>query len=401
MVHPPSSPHRLRGLLPAAALLLAVLLASCNLVSQDADDLPTITPRPDGAGKPAVAITSPREGEQFQVDREILVTASATDEIGITRVQLLANDQPVRTVLSETDQGDRQKNVALGYTPRSAGQVTLKVVAFRGTVASDPAQISVNIVSQAVATATSGGGGSGPGPSIPTIDPNDPTCRARARSGLNLRQGPSTDFPVLTVLSAGQSVPIIGRLGDNSWWQVRSGTTVGWVFAELTDVFGTCTTVPIVGSPITVTPTSQQPTITPSPTLTPTVIVPTVTQTPSPADLRIEAFDGPRTLTLGEDGTVTGTFNMNVANTGGRASGAFDVTYRLFNLTTPGDSEPQFLPEFGSLRRGEVIALEFEITFDAPGVYRIEVEADASRDVPESDEGNNRNDLTITVRAAP
>lgn len=384
------------------AVLLVISLTACNLVSQE-EQLPTETPRADVSGKPSVTITSPQEGNQFQVDREILVTASATDASGVTRVQLLANNQPVRTVLSETDQGDKQKNVALGYTPRTSGEVTLSVVAYRGTVASDPAQIRVNVVSQIVATATGSGGNATPGGGgVPTIDINDPTCRARAETGLNMRQGPGTTFPVLFTLSAGQTVPIIGRLGDNSWWQVRSGTTVGWVFAELTAVFGSCGAVPIVLPPITITPTTQQIiTITPSFTPSPTTIVPTVTNTPTPPDLRIEALDGPDSLTLSGSGTVTGTFKLNVRNIGGRGSGPFDISYTLINLTTVESQEPEFLPEVSNLRRDEVIALEFDIEFTKAGVYRIEIEVDASGDVPESNETNNDDDLTVAVQAAP
>lgn len=389
-----------RRMLMCLWTLLVISLTACNLVSQE-EVLPTDTPPPSVSGKPSVTITSPREGDQFQVDREILVTASATDESGVTRVQLLANNQPVRTVLSETEQGDKQKNVALGYTPRTSGEVTLSVVAYRGTIASDPAQIKVNVVSQIVATATSGGGGSTPGGGVPTIDVNDPTCRARAKTGLNLRQGPGTNFPVLLTLSAGQTVPIIGRLGDNTWWQVRSGTTHGWVFAELTEVFGSCGAVPIVLPAFTLTPSIQAPSITPTITPSPTVLVPTVTNTPTPPDLRIEAFDGDRELTLTGSGTVIGTYRLNVRNTGGERTGPFDIAYTLINLTTVETEEPEFLPEIGNLRRDEVIALEFDIEFTTPGVYRIEIEADASGDVPESNENNNDDDLTVTVQAAP
>lgn len=399
---------RLRATLASRLLSIGVLallvipLTACNLVSQE-EVLVTDTPPGNViSGKPSVTITSPRDGEQFQVDREILVTASATDESGVTRVQLLANNQPVRTVLSETEQGDKQKNVALGYTPRASGEVTLSVVAYRGTVASDPAQIRVNVVSQVVATATGGGSSSTPGGGgVPTIDTNDPTCRARAKAGLNMRQGPGVNFPVLLILNAGNTVPIIGRLGDNSWWQVRSGSTIGWVFADITDVFGSCGAVPIVLPPITITATFQPPTVPPTFTPSPTVIVPTVTHTPTPPDLRIEAFDGDRELTLSGSGTVTGTYRLNVRNTGGERSGPFDITYTLINLTTVQTEEPEFLPEISNLRRDEVIALEFDIEFTAAGVYRIEIEADASGDVGESNENNNDDDLTVTVQAAP
>lgn len=48
---------------------------------------------------------------------------------------------------------------------------------------------------------------------------------------LNVRDQPSATFGrVLTVISRNQTYPVIGRTGDNGWWQIRlPDNTVGWV----------------------------------------------------------------------------------------------------------------------------------------------------------------------------
>lgn len=377
-------------------ILLIGLLAACNLTNQE-EILPTNTPRPNVNTKPSVTITAPQDGSQSQVDSEILVTASATDEVGVTRVQLLANGQVVRAVNSENPLGEKQKNVALGYTPRVAGEVNLSVVAYRGQTVSDPAQITVRVVSQVVATSTPLPGG-GPGPSIPTIDPNDPTCRARARTELNMRQGPNTTFPVLRVLAAGEVLPIIGRLGDNSWWQLRSGTTVGWVSASFTDPFGSlCSSVPIVQPPTTATP-QVFPTLTPTFTLAPTnTFVPTVTNTPGPADLIPTAINGPRNVNIPSGSTsIKQIYSLTLANNGSRRSGEFDFEVKITNLTT-NESKTLTQPPVSNLRAGEAISLDFEVEFTSAGSYTIDVEVDTFDDVQEVSEANNTAFLRVSV----
>src|SRR6185369_6409034 len=47
---------------------------------------------------------------------------------------------------------------------------------------------------------------------------------------LNVRSGPSVAFPVIGVISRGQSFVLVGRSFDASWVQIRlSGFAVGWV----------------------------------------------------------------------------------------------------------------------------------------------------------------------------
>ncbi|MBZ0290604.1 MAG: hypothetical protein K8I30_23470, partial [Anaerolineae bacterium] len=188
--------------------ILLVVASACNLTqtppTAESEDLP---PLDNQSGKPTVIISSPESGDEFVVGNQLFITAQATDTVGVTRVQLLANNQPVKTVSSESPAGQKSFDLLLDYTPRAQGEVSLQIVAYRGAIASDPAEVDINIrATQTQVTATSQSV-----PDVPVIDPNDPTCRALINAGLNVRSGPGTAYDRLTVLSAGTVTPIIGR----------------------------------------------------------------------------------------------------------------------------------------------------------------------------------------------
>lgn len=382
----------LTGLL---AGLLLPLLTACNLAPDEDPIVPTPTTSVDVGGKPTVTINSPASGASFTVNNEILVSATAVDTVGVTRMQLFANGSIVKTVTSETVAGTQNFNAVLDYLPTQTGSVTLRVLAYRSTIVSDPQEITVNVVSATVPTATSlpGGGGDSGGSTFPTIDPNDTTCRARANTGLNMRQGPNTSFGIIRILAAGEVLPIIGRLGDNTWWQVQSGLSVGWVSAPFTSVYGNCFNVPVVTP---ATPTGQA-TITPIPTATLTNTPPpppTLTPVPQPADLVVPSLNGPTVITLPAGSTgVTRTYNFTVTNTGQKNSGQTMTSVRVL----PGGSP--VLISTGSLRGGESVALQAELTFTATGSFQVEVVVDSESAVAELSEVNNKALLSVTVEA--
>lgn len=362
--------------------VLLLVLSACNLnFSPEPENDPLNVPTIDAGGKPNVTITSPEAGDEVVVNSQIFVTANATDAVGVTRVQLIAGTQIVKTVSSESPSGQTNFPVLLDYTPRQTGEVELQVIAYRGATASDPAEVTINVrANEAQVTATiapNPGGGS----NIPVIDPNDPTCRALVNAGLNLRTGPGTNYPRITVLGAGTVIPIIGRLGDNSWWQVRSGVTVGWLSAPYTTVYGICTSVPIVAAPPSPTPQgfipTNTPTLTPQPTLTPVATV-----TPGRPDLVVTSISGSQTVTLPSQPV---TYSVVITNTGSGASGAFA------NEVTLPDGTTTDLGVVANLAAGESITLNFSFDFSAlaAGSYQIQVEADSDSQVAEISEVNN------------
>jgi uncharacterized protein YgiM (DUF1202 family) len=64
---------------------------------------------------------------------------------------------------------------------------------------------------------------------------------------LNVRTGPGTGFPVVTILDAGANVMLIGRNPDTTWLQIQlAGGTIGWVNARYVTA-----SIPIGSLPVT------------------------------------------------------------------------------------------------------------------------------------------------------
>jgi hypothetical protein len=382
-----------------------ILPAGCNLTTQAPI---SVTATSIVGGKPTVLITSPQNNAEVAVGTQVLVSAVATDNVGVTRVQLAANNQIVKTVSSESPSGQRNFQVVLDYTPRETGTVTLQILAYRDAIASDPALVTI-VVKTAITAPTATSGISVPGqpgggvPQPPVIDPNDPTCRALTNTNLNLRTGPGTNYDRITVLAAGAVVPIIGRVADNSWWQVRSGSSTGWVSAQYTSVYGICTATPIVAAPPT--PTGIVPTATnrpPGP--------PTVTNTPIPAgnpNLVVASISigGPVSITVPLDGNVT--YSAVITNRGTAAAGPFTVVGQSINTTGtptpafPGTGGASSIGVVNSLGAGNSITLNGMVTTVTAGqAYTIWVTVDPNNQVNEGS-GESDNSLGFTFTTAP
>ncbi len=364
-------------------VLVVLLISGCNLSSQPPTAEPLDVPTADAGGRPVVNIASPNDGAEVTVGTQVFVTANATDAVGVTRMQLLANNQIVKTVSSESPSGQRNFQVILDYTPRAEGDVDLQVVAYRGAIASDPADVNIKVKSTAVQIEPT----LQPVDNVPAIDPNDPTCRALTNTGLNLRSGPGTVYDRVGLVAGGAVVPIIGRVGDNSWWQVRYGITVGWVSGQYTSIYGICSSVPVIAAPPTPTPTGSTPTAIPSVTKTPTP-TPTITVTPGKADLVISSVAGPTSTTVAASPV---TYSITITNTGSGPSGSFTSTVKL-----PNGSDAN-LGVVSNLNPGESISLNIDIPFTAATSYTLIALVDSSSQVNEISEVNNTATLLITV----
>lgn len=235
--------HRIRALRwTALYITLCVLLAGCNLQARtDPSNRPQATAVP--AGPPTIQIESPRAGSEFVIGEEILVSVLAADSIGVNRVQLFVDNQIVRTVSSESLQGDLSLPAVLNYSPRrrDIGTITLRAVAYRSAVISEPDEIKVVVresPAQVLATPVQQG-------NIPFI-PDDGICRALVNVGLNFRTGASTSYQIITVLSSGTLAPITGRNSEHSWWRLAVDNLAGWVSGDFTTEYGDCSTVAVV-----------------------------------------------------------------------------------------------------------------------------------------------------------
>jgi uncharacterized protein YraI len=385
MRHRPAHSRRI-ALFAVMALCLIALLSACNL-SGSAE--PTAPP---AAAKPTIVINAPRAGDRVIVNTPVLVSATATDSVGITRVQLLVDGRIVKTA---TANGERSFTTSLDFTPTQAGSITVQVIAYRSSVVSDPASLQLTVDLPTILTPTSTSVIVPTSAIVPTTGVQNPTCRIRTTGGVNLRAGANTNFnPPLALIPGNVEVPIIGRLFDNTWWYIRYGNINGWVSANVVQVLGNCFSIPIIASPATPTPiipTLFPPTITP--TLTP-FVPPSLT--PGLPNLIVTQINAPSSLTLGVSGTVTASISAVISNLGTGGAGQFSSRATI----TPGGVIIP-LNTVGSLGANQSVVLEFSYTFPSMGTYTIQVQADSGLQVTEISDVDNIGTVNVNVSPIP
>ena len=107
------------------------------------------------------------------------------------------------------------------------------------------------------------------------IPPATPACTIAivTTTGLNIRSGPSTDYPVIAGITWGDSVAVLGQSSGGAWIFVRTNDgTQGWITRSLTDFGFDCLVVIIPAPPPP--PTIPPPTPTARPQPTPIPILP-------------------------------------------------------------------------------------------------------------------------------
>lgn len=97
-------------------------------------------------------------------------------------------------------------------------------------------------------------------PPTETPIPEKPIVTA-TEGNVNLRNGPSTDYETIGTLSSGESLEVVGRNADSSWWQVSAPTGLAWVAASVVTASNIDDSIPVVEAP----PPPVQPTDTPAP----------------------------------------------------------------------------------------------------------------------------------------
>jgi uncharacterized protein YraI len=85
----------------------------------------------------------------------------------------------------------------------------------------------------------------------PTAAPEAPYVMADA--AVNVRSGPSTDFPIYGIAQPGQSAEVIGKSADGGWWAIKISTDYSpdgqaWVSADYTTAHNT-ENVPVLEAP--------------------------------------------------------------------------------------------------------------------------------------------------------
>jgi|GEM_PF-405922 len=363
-------------LLVVGAVICVITLSSGDSDSDDPTAVDSVA-----SSAPTVNISQPTDGQTFAVGSTITVQAQASDQGGgVTRVELRVNNVVVDSQTSQDPLGEESLSVLLDYTAVTAvDNLRLVVRAYRGSVQSPDVSVNVTVQGSATtptsaATTSTNNNSGNTGNNAPAPATQNPTCRARIDVGtLNFRRGPSVDYDILGVFNLGAEPPVVGRLGDNSWWEVSSNGSRGWVSAAYTELLGNCQNISVTTPPA-------------SP-------VPAATNTPIPQEpnLIVSTLTGSTAITLlGQEATAT--YIVRVRNDGDtNAEGQFNIT-----ITYPDGTSFDYTVD--GLAAGEEVEVpNISATFTAPGTYTLSVFADSSGNITESVTSDNQEALTIVV----
>lgn len=224
----------------------------CNLMGPDGDGAtlppslaapPTNTSAAQGnaSAKPTISIQSPPARSQSVAGQRMLVKVRATDDVGITRVEMRESGRVVAVQSAPTPARDFE--ALLPYTPTSTGMIRLEVIAYRRTVPSDPVQVEVEVVrterelrNPSSLDATAG------------VASGAAICTVQVKvTQLNMRRGPSTSYDILARLAFEETLTVVGRNAERTWFLVRRASLQeGWVSAEYLIANGDCNGAPIV-----------------------------------------------------------------------------------------------------------------------------------------------------------
>lgn len=126
---------------------------------------------------------------------------------------------------------------------------------------------------------------------------------AEAINSANLRAGTSTDMEIVGNIQTGTRYPVIGRSALYPWVLLGDIVTfepIGWVYADLVNVTGDLSVVPVTEINVSAQPTPPPATFTPTPTLDPAL----PTFTPAPVT------QPPPTQSFAVYGDVSGEINL-------------------------------------------------------------------------------------------
>ncbi|NLX11965.1 MAG: hypothetical protein GXY36_20145 [Chloroflexi bacterium] len=362
--------------------LLVLASLACNL-QRRSDTLPTLIPSPS-AQRPSAEILEPAEGATVNTGQTVSVRARATGASGVTLVELRVNNLVVDSQVPAEALSPTSLDVVLDYTPDQAGRISLAVIPYSNAVAGQPAVRTINVVAQGTGTTGTGTPQVRVTP-IPTV--YNPLCRARANTALNFRRGPGVEYERVGTFNTGQEPPIAGYADrpDGRWWQVSWGGQYVWIKESYTTPLGNCSAIRPAAVPATPTPIASA---------TPAATQPNATAAPTLPDLVVGVLEGPRDITLGDDGTALATYVIIVRNNGTQTAGQFNVAVALPNGSI------QDLGSISSLSPGQEVQIPaggLQVTFDSPGVKRLLVTVDTSNTVAENSETNNQTYIDITV----
>jgi hypothetical protein len=104
---------------------------------------------------PVITVLWPPDGSEFVAGQEVVIRVSATDSVGVTRVELRSANAMLSSVPSPEQNGQQNFDALLSWTPTRSGPQALEVIAYRHRIASQAVPLNLTIrqrASQIVAT---------------------------------------------------------------------------------------------------------------------------------------------------------------------------------------------------------------------------------------------------------
>lgn len=355
-VHAVPAPAERRNLAPWLILGIALLIllifgiagAGMFLSSQEASSIasaPTEEPTIASLGGPEIAINqAPAQDVAIRANQSVTVQATASDEAGVTRVELWVNDEKVDEVVSQLAQDVPSMTVGFQWESEAPGSYDLEIRAYNqsGAVSILPVA-AVNIAGDTPTPMSEPSDTPSPTPTVASPSPTAtetstpistvtpvttvPSLILKAPI-LVARAGPGLSYPGVGRLDQQTQPEIVGQaeVNQEKWWQISFPSAPGgvaWVPADpdlsiALNAFNvpevappaTATSVPTDTPPPTVT--SIPPTATPRPpTATPTV-------TPPPPTV-VRAPDGKTLLIVGNRSLINQPARLTLS--GGKSVG--------------------------------------------------------------------------------
>lgn len=185
-----------------SAGLLCALVAACTSVPAPPS---TQAPSQSTGGQPTVTVSTPLPGAVLTVGSDVPVSATASDTIGVARVDLTVDGVAVASYTTPVPAGQPSVSAELHWTPTVVGAHALAVTAYRADgTASVPAVIAISVTdATAVASPGTSTSGSSAAPSVPAppsavAPPSDPPAPAPTRTRRPRPTATVTDPPAPT-----------------------------------------------------------------------------------------------------------------------------------------------------------------------------------------------------------
>ncbi len=399
-------------------LVLLLTLAACNL-NTTSEDIPQVVD-----GPPVVQIAAPLPNATFLEGVGVNIQARVSNAgAEVTLVEIAVDDTVVASLENPNTAGTPAFSIAQSWQASGSGDHVISVTAYKGEVASDPATVSVNVVSQTggsstevteepeateeVQTGPPASVGNEPDtsatgeeteeaeePAEPTVEPspeatNTPSVPTGTfTTGVNIRRGPGTNFePPIGSLAANQTSEILAVNPDRSWYKIRYYNGEGWVFATLMTVSGNVDSLPVDAGPPTPIPVTNTPI---PPTPVPVTATPTININLVAGNIRLNP-DPPR---------CAQTFNISIDVFNGGSNrwnggGKIEIVDTASGNTTRTEGAIPGIDPNQTVAVGP-IPLTVNTNFEEEHTLTIIINPD--NQVPETNKDDNRREVKYTLR---